>query len=212
MSLVLHFVDTETSGLEPLAGCEVLEYAVVRWCDGETETLVHTYVEPKHYVPAKVAKINGYAPELWRKHKATHWALSDGEVLAKLLDGAMIAGSNPDFDKRMIAAEMNRMGQAAPKWSHRSLNTASLGMPLHMLGAVESCGLDALGKYFGLETQEHTALADCYRAIAVWEGLFDLYIHQPKVMRDGLIEIANDELTDSVLRDYALKLSRGEGA
>lgn len=213
--LVLHFLDTEDTDLdetpEQAAKVEIIEYAVVRWTDGNAQPLCHEYVMPRQRACAPKAKaVNGFTVEAWAERKAHVFADVNACQLTEALENAFIAGSNPDFDKRMVQRECLRMAKPAPKWSHRSLNTASLGMPLWMLGEVQSCGLQALGAYFGCEAeQSHTALGDCYRAITVWEGLYDLYVYKPKVMREGLLEIANDPETDEALRSFAGMLAEG---
>lgn len=121
----------------------------------------------------------------------------------------MIAGSNPDFDVRMVKREFDRICRKYPNWAYRNFNTASASIFLYMTGAVENTKLATLAAYFGCEEQRHNALDDCYLAIKVFEGLHDIHVYQPKLMREGLLEIANDEVTDKVLRDYALALAEG---
>lgn len=187
----LHFLDTESTGLDVAAGVELTEVAIVLWEDGNVTELFERPFIPRRGCPENVARINGYDESLWREAGAKHFGIADARDLQRLLEGAYVAGSNPDFDKRMISAEHHRCGAPAPAWSHRSLNTASLAWPLWALGEVEGTGLGTLSKYFGIEHDAHSAIGDCRAAIKVWEALFDLYIHKPRVWRDALAEISN---------------------
>ncbi len=200
----LYFFDTETTGLiDKNPEAEIIELAVALWEDGAVTELYEKPFLPKHGCSEEAAKVNGYNAELWLQAGAKHFTNEDASDLQALLHGVYLAGSNPDFDKRMIAAECQRVGRQAPAWSHRSLNTASLAWPLWATGAVNDTGLVTLAKHFGIEHQAHSAMGDVKASIKAWESLFDLFIYKPKVMRDALLEIANDPQTDETLRDFA---------
>jgi DNA polymerase-3 subunit epsilon len=186
------FTDTETTGLDPVLGAELIELAVIAWEDGATTELYEKPFLPKHGCPEAAAKINGYNETIWRECGAKEFTIADAKELAALFAGQYIGGSNPDFDKRIIEGECHRAGQPKPEWSRRSLNTASLAWPLWATGAVDSTGLVSLAAYFGIEHEAHSAIGDVRACIKVWEALYDLYIHRPKVMREALIAIAQD--------------------
>lgn len=188
-SVVLYFCDVETTGLiDKYPEAEITEIAVVSWCEGDKEVLLHERVRPKKGMPEESKPFNkSYDEKLWAS--ADPWDAQASQAVAELLKGHYICGSNPDFDKRMITAECFRTGQPAPRWHHRGINTASLGFPLYLIGEVEQTGLEHLAKYFGVEHKAHTALGDCYAAIGVWEAFFDLYLHRPKMMQEALIEM-----------------------
>jgi DNA polymerase-3 subunit epsilon len=208
--MIIHFIDTETTGLDPVLGAEIVELAIARWEDGAVEELLHRPFMPSNGCPEEAAKVNGYNEAEWLEAGAKEFGIADAKEIAALVKGAYIGGSNPDFDKRMIEGSCHRVGQPKPEWSHRSLNTASLAWPLWATGQVKRTGLVELAQFFGIEHEAHTAMGDVRASIEVWESLFDLFIHRPKVMRDALIEIANDEQTDAVLRSFADRASRGE--
>lgn len=214
MTFQLTFFDTETTDFdetpEQAARVEIIEYAAVRWTDGNAQPLVHEYVAPRNGCQPGAAKVNGYTPELWSELKADKFSGVDADNIGSALDGQMVAGSNPDFDVRMVKREFDRIARPYPNWAYRTMNTASASIWMWMAALVQNTKLNTLGEYFGLEAQHHTALDDCYLAISVFEKMHDLYVYRPKMMREGLIEIANDEATDAVLRDYALKLSEGD--
>jgi DNA polymerase III epsilon subunit-like protein len=202
--VIIHFTDTETTGLDPVEqGAEIVELAVATW-DSERDGLV-TEVYHKGFLavrgcPPEAAKINGYNEAEWLAAGAKHFTAADAAELCKLFEGALIGGSNPDFDKRMIQAECHRAGKLKPRWSHRSLNTASLGFPLWVLGEVESAGLVPLAAYFGIEHDAHTAMGDVRASIAVWEAFIEMYWYRPKRMREALEFMAENDLRPTAER------------
>lgn len=211
-SITLLFVDTETTGLiDKYPDAEITELAVVSWCEGDKEVLLHERVRPKKGMPEAAAPFNkSYAEKLWAS--ADPWDVAATKAIHELLKGHYICGSNPDFDKRMITAECYRTGWGAPHWYHRGINTASLGFPLYLLGEVEQTGLEHLAKYFGVKHEAHTALGDCYAAIGVWEAFFDLYLHRPRLMKEALETLKElDEAGETnAFRDVILKGLVGE--
>ena len=169
--LAIHFVDTETTGLDSTA--EVIDIAIVRWCDGDSKVLLNEKVKPRNGCSPEAARVNGYSEARWEG--ATPWDKECTLAVHELLKGAYIGGSNPAFDKRMIDLECARTHDSAPRWNHRELNTASLGFLLWVTGEVRGTGLGDLAAYFGVAHDAHTALGDCRAAIAVWEKMFDRF-------------------------------------
>lgn len=210
----LIFIDTETTGFEDDPNTEVIEYAFAEWDsdkagDNKVVRIDSQLVLPKNGCPEQAAKINGYSEQLWIDSGAKHWAQSDVEnTLAYLLPGCNIAGSNPRFDTRCLKREFQKHGALTewPRISHRYLNLASLAWPLWAMQEVESVGLESLAEYFSVEHKAHTAKGDVEASIAVWEKLFDLYVHGPKTMREALVEIGDDARSkgDSELANYCV--------
>jgi DNA polymerase-3 subunit epsilon len=205
----IHFIDTETTGLDPMSGAEIVEIAIALWEDGNVTELLHKGYLPKNGCPEEAAKINGYNEAEWLAAGAQTFQIADAKELAELLAGAYIGGSNPDFDRRMIEAETFRTGQPKLTWRHRTLNTASLAWPLWALGEVEATGLETLAKHFKIEHEAHTAMGDVHATIKVWEALFDRYVHRPRVLEAALKEIESDEQTDAELRGFARLVIEG---
>jgi len=204
----LYFTDTETTGLiDNYPDAEITEIAVVSWRDGNSEVLLHERVRPRKPMSAEVLKFNlSYNEKEWRS--ADSWDVHASKAISELLKGQYICGSNPDFDKRMIAAECFRSGQPRPLWHHRGVNTSTLGFPLYLIGEVEQTGLSHLAKYFDIPHAAHTALGDCEAAIKVWEKFFELYLYRPRLMQEALeLIVKADTLfgTTDNLREIALK-------
>lgn len=206
--VVLTFTDTETTGLIDIQpDAEITEIAIVSWCDGEQTVELHERVRPRKIKPEPHYN-KSYNEQDWAK--ADSWDVHASTAISELLRGKYICGSNPDFDKRMIAAECFRSGQPAPRWHHRGVNTSTLGFPLYITGQVAQTGLEHLAKFFGIEHAAHTALGDCYAAIKVWEAFYDLYVYRPKMMKEALEHIEHNWGADHRVRDVALKGLVGE--
>jgi DNA polymerase III epsilon subunit-like protein len=209
---ILTFVDTETTGLLDVnVNSEMTEIAVVNWCDGESTIVMHERVRPKRGMPPETAPYNkSYNEKEWAK--VDTFDVHAAEAISEVLKGRYICGSNPDFDKRMIAAECFRVGQPAPKWHHRGVNTCTLGFPLYLIGDVPQTGLEHLAKYFGIEHAAHTALGDCEAAIKVWEAFYEMYLYRPRKMKEALEAIREKSHTEEpyFLSDIALRGLVGE--
>jgi len=191
-TVALTFVDTETTGIiDEYPDAEIIEIAVVTWRDGDRTVELDSLIKPRKAVPPDniSRKLRGFDEKLWKNE--TTWDVHCSNEIHRLLEGKYIAGSNPDFDKRMIAAECFRQGSGRPKWSHRSMDTCSLGFMLWVMGETEGSGLGYLTEYFGIEHKVHTALGDCQAAISVWECFFDRFIFHPRVMREALEQFAS---------------------
>lgn len=221
--MILTFLDTETTGLPdkepflsaPDTGPEITEYAVADWNDGDVSNVVHKLIMPKHAPEPDAEGIvrtaagfpMSFRPDTW-KGKAVHWNKTDDHFMAARLPKAFLAGSNPEFDKARIKWEMARSGAAEPKWSHRVLNTASLGYLLWVQGKVEKTGLVYLAKFFGVEHDAHTSLGDVKAAIAVWEHMYEEFIGRPARWKEALAEIVKHSPDASMSEFAAEELAR----
>lgn len=220
--MILTFLDTETTGLpdkepflsDPTLGPEITEYAIADWNDGEVSNVIHELVMPR-FAPAADAEgivrtADGFPMsfryDTW-KGKAVHWNDVDNARMRARLAQNFLAGSNPEFDKARIAWEMKRSGAKAPAWSHRVLNTASLGYLLWVQGKVEKTGLAYLAKFFGVEHEAHTSLGDVKAAITVWEHLYEEFIGRPKRWKEALAEIVKHSPDPSMAEFAAEELA-----
>jgi DNA polymerase-3 subunit epsilon len=172
------FLDIETTGLDPEQD-QIIEYCAVPWNGFGTvrlDLVRSSAVMPTVPVHPRAAAVNGYTPEKWAARGAQPYKQVDVTGLARVLDGAIVAGSNPSFDKSFVTAEAKRLGFQAPKWSHRTIDTSALAAPLLVTGAIASTGLGALAEYLGVPREgEHTSAGDVVMAIRVFESLCRLY-------------------------------------
>ena len=161
------FIDLETTGLDP-ARHEIIEAAVIR-VDGETlaeidHTDVRVHPERIEDASPEALRINGYTPEAWKNAASLGQAL---EWIAPLLEGAVLAGHNPGFDRAFLDAACRRLG-LMPAWDHHLLDTASLAWPLLASGELAGLSLDAVCAHLGIVRKErHRALADAADCLEV---------------------------------------------
>lgn len=193
-ALILDFVDTETTGLidDGYPDAEITEIAIVSWesNNGDREERLHAPIRIKKKPHADIAKYNkSWDPAVNLSLETDSWSAQHSIDVSEMLKGRYICGSNPEFDKRMIAAECFRTGQPRPKWGHRGVNTCSFGMLLWAIGETPGAGLGHLTEHFKIEHKAHTALGDAHAAISVWEAFYDRFIMRPAMMKEALEEI-----------------------
>ncbi len=106
-------IDCETTGLSP-KDCRVTEIAVVSFESGEV--LLRTYLDPECHIPEKITELTGisnatvlHAPKFRDVAPALHELISHADA---------VLGWNPSFDRGMIDAEFERLGDllTPPRW------------------------------------------------------------------------------------------------
>jgi len=217
----LTFFDTETTGLpdkepflsSPELGPEITEYAIADWEDGEVTAVVHKLIMPKNSdgftvdAEGTARTLDGFPmsfrPDAWQG-RAVHWNKTDDQTMRERLTPNYLAGSNPTFDCDRVWWEMKRGGAGGkkPGWSHRVINTASIGALLWIQGKVEKTGLGYLAKFFGVDHDAHTSLGDVRAAITVWERMHDEFVYKPKRWAEALAEIAKHS-PDASMAEFA---------
>ena len=150
--------DTETTGLDPLAGDRVIEVACVELSrDLPTGKTFHVLIDPEREVPEDSTRVHGMTrADLLGKPRFAEIA---DELLAFLADSPLIAHNAP-FDFGFLNAEFDRIGR--PPLAHaRMIDTLALAKTRYP-GLPNS--LDALCRRFGIDLSErtsHNALLDC---------------------------------------------------
>ena len=150
--------DTETTGLEPLAGDRVIEIAALELIgDLPTGRHFHVLIDPERDVPEEAARVHGYT----RAHlmgKPTFHQVVDGFL--DFIGGDPLIAHNAPFDFGFIDAELDRL--RLPKLDRgRMVDTLELAR-LRFPGLPNS--LDALCRRFAIDLSErttHNALLDC---------------------------------------------------
>jgi DNA polymerase-3 subunit epsilon len=150
--------DTETTGLDPLAGDRVIEVAAIELVnDLPTRATFHRLVHPQRDIPEEAVRVHGITLE--RLRDAPRFEAIVDDLLAFLGDGALVAHNAP-FDFGFLDAELARCGRPALDRG-RMVDTLALakarfpGMPN---------SLDALCRRLGIDLSErstHNALLDC---------------------------------------------------
>lgn len=172
----LCFLDAETTGLDPNKH-DIIEIAAVRitvmpgpeWHKTWTvEKVLDTKVMPAHqYVEPKVARINGFSVEAWRD------ARSLPDVLVELYDiihMSILLGSNPTFDHDFVKAGCEALGWSFPQLlSYHKIDVPAWGLKLMLEGKIERIRQSVLAKHFGMEEQQHRAMADVEQCIEIFK-------------------------------------------
>jgi DNA polymerase-3 subunit epsilon len=157
------FLDLETTGLDPRRH-EILEIGAVR-VDPMTLAILaeaEVRVAPRRLEDAEpdALRVNGYAAKDWTSALGLDVALG---MIAPLLEGAILAGHNPSFDRGFLVEGWQQAGVTPPPMDYHLLDTASLAWPLYSAGAIEKLSLSTLCAHFGIERPSpHRALADAH--------------------------------------------------
>lgn len=100
-------LDTETTGMDPDKGAEVIQVACRLGLEDEAQAILWN-VKPLHGVTPESTAIHGITDEMTRE-----WP-TFGEVADKIsweiARADVLIGYNPDYDVRMLAAEFKRCG------------------------------------------------------------------------------------------------------
>lgn len=159
----LAFVDTETVGLDPFLH-DAWEYAVIlRSDDIDTEYEFRILPDLTNADP-KALEINRYHERT--SNEDWHWddRRSAAARLYKLLNGAVIVGSNPAFDAEMLTHLFGRYYDNPRPWHYRTVDVATLAVGL-AYGKAEAamkrdCDASRYGKveeYIGFPWKSYSA-------------------------------------------------------
>lgn len=157
--------DTETTGLYPDQGDEIVQIAAVRIINGKrvkTEVF-DTLVNPGRSIPAASTQVHGITNDMVADAPDTTTAV---QRFHKFAEGAVLVAHNAPFDMAFIRRHENAAGC---RFDHPILDTVLLSAVVY--GEAESHSLDALAHRLGItipEEARHTAIGD---AIATADAL-----------------------------------------
>lgn len=158
--------DTETTGLNPAEGDEIIQLGAIRIVKGRLlfDETVDQLVDPQRSVPASSVAIHGIAPELLVGQPTL------AEVLPRFrafVEGAVMVAHNAAFDMRFLYMQRARTGI---DFNQPVLDTLLLSSVVHPHLGPHT--LDAIAERFGIPiVGRHTALGD---AIVTAEVLLKL--------------------------------------
>ncbi|MGF1446670.1 MAG: exonuclease domain-containing protein [Pikeienuella sp.] len=184
--------DTETTGLFPSAGDEIVQVGAVRVVNGRIirgETF-ERLVDPGRRIPAAATRVHGITDEMVAGQPGPKEVLPAFHAYAS---DAVLVAHNAPFDMKFLQLKESVIGV---KFDMAVLDTVLLSA--HLFGQGAEHTLDALADRFGItfeEGQRHTALAD---ALATAEVLCALI---PVLEAKGVVTLAD-----------ALKASDAAGA
>nr|WP_321456008.1 exonuclease domain-containing protein [uncultured Cohaesibacter sp.] len=163
--------DTETTGLDPSGGDEIISIAGVRIVNGRIMhgEIFDQYVHPGRAIPPASTKIHHITNEMVAEAPAI------GSVLPRFhgfVSDAVLVAHNAAFDMKFLSLKQDEVGV---KFNNPVLDTVLLAA--HLQGQSSSLTLDALAEQFGIEIPakvRHTALGDSLATAQVLLCLIDL--------------------------------------
>jgi DNA polymerase-3 subunit epsilon len=147
--------DTETTGLNPSDGDEIIQIGAIRGVNGKilyNET-VDQLVDPQRHLPKIATEITGITPEMLINQPLIDPTL---QKFHQFVDKAVLVAHNAAFDMRFLELRENSSGV---KFKNLVLDTLLLSSIVHP--NQESHSLDAIAERMDLTiVGRHTALGD----------------------------------------------------
>lgn len=147
--------DTETTGLAPSAGDEIISIGAVRIVNGRVLAgdVFDQLVDPRRSVTEASARIHGIRPEMLRGRPTIAPVLA---AFRRFCDHTVLVGHNVAFDLRFFQLKEEPTGI---HFTQPVLDTLLLSVVLH--DDLESHVLDAIAERYGINVVgRHTALGD----------------------------------------------------
>jgi DNA polymerase-3 subunit epsilon len=161
--------DTETTGLSPDEGDEIISIGAVRVVNGRvlrTETF-ERLVDPRRRIPAVSYAIHGISGEMVRGQPLIEQVLPE---FARFAADTVLVGHEVGFDMSFIARKEH---SAAVHFSQPVLDTRALSLILHP--EHERHSLEAIAERLGVSVVgRHTALGDALVTAEVFVRLLEL--------------------------------------
>jgi DNA polymerase-3 subunit epsilon len=167
--LVYTVFDTETTGLQPSAGDEIIQIGATRIVAGKLrrEDCFEQLVDPQRDIPAASIPIHGITPEMVQGAPGIDVVLPAFHAFAQ--DTVLVA-HNAAFDMRFLELKQARTGLA---FDQPVLDTLLLSAVVHP--QQESHRLEAIAERFGVPVLgRHTALGDAMVTAEVFMKLIPL--------------------------------------
>ncbi|HUG62536.1 MAG TPA: exonuclease domain-containing protein [Methylomirabilota bacterium] len=170
-ALTLVVFDTETTGLEPSRGDEIIQIAGVRIVNGRLlrGEVFDSYVDPGRRIPSASTKVHGISDDM------VSGADSIERVLPRFhafVGDAVLVAHNAAFDMKFLS---RGAGTAGVAFDTPVLDTVLLAA--HLFGATTSLTLDSLAERFQIvipTEDRHTALGDSIATALVLIRLIDM--------------------------------------
>ncbi len=147
--------DTETTGLDPRGGDEIISIGAVRIINGRLlkEEYFDQLINPMRSVPAESIRIHGITPDMLADQPAIDQALPRFHDFAR---NTVLLGHNVAFDMRMLEMKEASVGV---KFDNPVLDTLLLSAAVHP--AQQDHNMESIAKRFGVNIMgRHTALGD----------------------------------------------------
>jgi DNA polymerase-3 subunit epsilon len=183
--------DTETTGLNPSEGDEIIQLGAIRIVNGQIlhHETIDQLVDPRRHVPATSVAIHGIEPELLVGQPTIDQVLPRFQNFA---EGAVLVAHNAAFDMRFLQLKEKSSGV---QFANPILDTLLLSSIIHP--NLKGHGLDGIAERLNITiVGRHTALGD---SIVTAEVLIKLI---PLLEAQGILTL-EDALTASEKSAFA---------
>jgi DNA polymerase-3 subunit epsilon len=193
--LIYTVIDTETTGLNPEQGDEIISIAAVRIVNGRVlrREIFDQLVNPRRYIPQESHAVHGITTGMLRGAPGIEEVLPR---LARFVEDTVIVGHNIAFDLRFFTRKEQEVGI---RFTNPVLDTFHLDGIVHPKQADRT--LDAIADRLGISvTGRHTALGDALITAAVFVALI------PGLAERGILTLK--QASDACAPDLQVELSR----
>ncbi|WP_037456340.1 3'-5' exonuclease [Skermanella stibiiresistens] len=178
--------DTETTGLRPSDGDEIIQIAGVRIVNGRilTGETFSQLVDPGRPIPPETIQFHGVTNDMVRGKPKASVVLPQFHLF---VSGAVLIAHNAAFDLKFLKMKEKVSGV---KFDHPVLDTMLLSRQLQGQDADHT--LDGIAKRLGIQVVDrHTALGDSLLTAAIFLSFVDMLREQNVVTLDDAIRSAN---------------------
>lgn len=147
--------DTETTGLNPTQGDEIISISAVRIVNGRLlrQEIFDQLVDPKRPLPRESSNIHGILPHMVQGQPTIEQVLPP---FSRFTEGTVLVGHNAAFDMRLLQM---KEAQTGIKFTNPVLDTLLLSAVIHP--NQESHSLEAIAQRLGINMiGRHTSLGD----------------------------------------------------
>ncbi len=147
--------DTETTGLDPSGGDEIISISAVRMVNGRLlrQEVFDQLVDPKRLLSRDSVKIHGISPEMLEGQPTIEQVLP---VFSKFAEGTVLVAHNAAFDMRLLQLKEAKTGI---KFTNPVLDTLLLAAVIYPNRTEHS--LETIAEHLGINIiGRHTSLGD----------------------------------------------------
>lgn len=168
-SLAYTVFDTETTGMNPSGGDEIIQLGAVRIVNGKLKPgeQIDQLVDPQRDIPAITIPVHGITPEMVKGQPRILDVLPSFHAFAS---GTVLIAHNAAFDMRLLELKQDALGL---QFDQPVLDTLLLSAVVNP--EQSSHRLDAIAARFGIEVKgRHTAMGDALVTAQVFLKLLPL--------------------------------------